>query len=376
MGRSDRPTGPDASILAAKGGGGGGPKVTGVDPNSAPQGTTLDIRVIGSGFEDGSVVTLLLAGKSTPKIRTISTTFGDENNLTAKVTIAVDAEIALYDIEVTPPRGRVVGVVWIDDDFTDRAALWSGGGVELLPLLNPTHELSQAYGINDAGQISGQSYTRSGETARAVRWEANGSVTDLGVLPDYNSSIGWAINDLGWVAGSSRPANSEASAAKRQHAVLWIDDGNGQISGPLDLHPGPEIQSIVKGISDETTGDGKVYVAGTLAGHPVVWVVHAATVVWDVDVVTSVVIDEDVLEEVNGGVGAVNEAGEVVVSGPAVWTRDGGVDLVDPLPSLFSKPSCSTSGNGINNVGMVVGSSGVFAKGRCVQHAVVWTKIN
>ena len=86
---------------------------------------------------------------------------------------------------------------------------------------------------------------------------------------------------------------------------------------------------------------------------------------------------EHVLEEVGGGAGAVNAAGEVVVSGPAVWTRfEEGVDLVDPLPSLFSKRSCSSSGKGINNGGTVVGWSGVFAKGRCAQHPVVWTKIN
>ena len=103
---SDQPAGPDTSILAAKGGGGGGPKVTAADPDVAEQGTTLDVRVIGSGFEDGSVVKLLIAGKSTPKILTNSTSFVDGNNLIANITIAVDAEIAAYDIEVTPPRGR------------------------------------------------------------------------------------------------------------------------------------------------------------------------------------------------------------------------------------------------------------------------------
>ena len=103
----DRPTGPDASILAAKGGGGGGPKVNAAEPNNAPQDTTLDIRVIGSGFEDGSVVKLLLAGNSTPKIVTNSTNFVDGNNLIANITIAIDAEITLYDIEVTPPRAAV-----------------------------------------------------------------------------------------------------------------------------------------------------------------------------------------------------------------------------------------------------------------------------
>ena len=44
----------------------------------------------------------------------------------------------------------------------------------------------------------------------------------------------------------------------------------------VDLHPVPEIQSIVKGISDVST-DGKVYVAGQLDFRPVVWVVDVTT---------------------------------------------------------------------------------------------------
>ena len=74
---------------------------------------------------------------------------------------------------------------------------------------------------------------------------------------------------------SSRPLNSEFPE-KRQHAVLWIDDGTGQISAPLDLHPVPEIQSLVGSISD-VSADGKVYLAGQLDSRPVVWVVDVAT---------------------------------------------------------------------------------------------------
>ncbi|MCH7474415.1 MAG: hypothetical protein IIA27_07055 [Gemmatimonadetes bacterium] len=254
--------------------------------------------------------------------------------------------------------GDAVGVVWIDADFTDRAALWSGGGVDTLPLLDPAHELSQAYGINDAGQISGQSYTSNYDPARAVRWEPDGSVTDLGVLPGYENSIGWAINDLGWVGGSSRPANSEFPA-KKQHAVLWIVESDGSIAPPLDLHPVPGIQSIVKGISDVST-DGKVYLAGQLDFNPVVWV-------FDVETGS---IDEQVLTE-GGGAEAVNAAGEVVLRN-AVWTLATG--QVASLPTL--RGSCSSSGRGINVDGAVVGSSSVKKKGRCTGHAILWTKNN
>ncbi|MCH7563225.1 MAG: hypothetical protein IH968_05305, partial [Gemmatimonadetes bacterium] len=97
---------PDPEILFAKGGGGGGPTVDAADPNSAPQDIRLDVQVIGSGFDNGSVVKFLKGGQSTPKIVTNSSTFIDKNNIIANITIAVDAEVTLYDIEVTTSRGK------------------------------------------------------------------------------------------------------------------------------------------------------------------------------------------------------------------------------------------------------------------------------
>lgn len=445
------PTDPTVTGIALKPGGGGGkgPKVESTDPTSAPQETTLDVQVFGSSFDDGSEVTFTIDGTPSDLVQTNSTTFVSDKQLTANITIDLNAIEELYDVEVLSFRGRkgigadlfsvtkkggpgvktytindlgegfaadindaglivggapsggvnrasrwintgdgysmellgdgvweelgpgswaaavnasgdaAVGTVWVDADFTDRAALWSSGGVKLLPLLNSAH-LSQAYGINDAGRISGQSYTRDYETARAVRWEPGGSsVTDLGVLPGYNSSIGWAINNLGWVGGSSRPAIEEFPA-KKQHAVLWIVESDGSIAPPLDLHPVPEIQSIVKGISDVST-DGKVYLAGELDFSPVVWVV---------DVQNRLLIDEQVLTE-GGGAEAVNAAGEVVLRN-AVWTLATG--QVASLPTL--RGSCSSGGDGINVDGAVVGSSSVKKKGRCTGHAVLWTKSN
>ncbi len=104
-----QPTGPtDHSIVAAKGvnGGGPGPKVKEANPNEAPQDTTLVVRVIGSGFDDGSVAKWLLAGQSTPKVVVNQTTFVDDKNLDADITIALDADVDLYDIEVTTTRGK------------------------------------------------------------------------------------------------------------------------------------------------------------------------------------------------------------------------------------------------------------------------------
>ena len=85
---------------------GGGPSVEAADPPEAPQDVTLDVQIIGSGFEDGSQVTFLLAGESTPKILTNSSTFVDSNTLVANITIAPDADLAFYDIQVMSIRGK------------------------------------------------------------------------------------------------------------------------------------------------------------------------------------------------------------------------------------------------------------------------------
>ncbi len=103
LGCGDRPTEPRVDgVSLAKGGngGGGGLKVRETDPDSAPQDTTLDVRVLGSGFEPGAVATFLLDGVATDGVRTNSTQFVSAKELVANITIAVDAIIDLYDVEV------------------------------------------------------------------------------------------------------------------------------------------------------------------------------------------------------------------------------------------------------------------------------------
>lgn len=110
----DLPTEPErAAVLAAKGGvkgnGGGGssdPTVDTVEPASAPQDTTLDVHVLGSNFDDGSSVALLLDGSTTKNVKTNSTQFVSTTELIANVTIAADAQPDLYDVQVTTSRGK------------------------------------------------------------------------------------------------------------------------------------------------------------------------------------------------------------------------------------------------------------------------------
>jgi hypothetical protein len=112
----DSPSSPELSqILAGKGGNGGGgggngPTVDSADPNNAPQGTTLDVRVLGSGYDETSDVKFLLNGKPTPSVKTNATQFVSSEELVANITIDADAVPDDYDIQATNRRGKGVGI--------------------------------------------------------------------------------------------------------------------------------------------------------------------------------------------------------------------------------------------------------------------------
>ena len=86
--------------------GGGGPTVDAAQPNAAPPDITLDVRVFGSGFDNGSQARWLLSGVAANKIRTNSTNFVSKSELIANITIDFDALELLYDIEVVTRRGK------------------------------------------------------------------------------------------------------------------------------------------------------------------------------------------------------------------------------------------------------------------------------
>ena len=100
----DQPTEPNITgVELAKGGNGGGgkgPKVNQTDPPEAPQDTTLDVLILGSGFDETAEVTFTLDGTVTDSVRTNSTAFENSRRLRANITIAADAIVDLYDVEV------------------------------------------------------------------------------------------------------------------------------------------------------------------------------------------------------------------------------------------------------------------------------------
>ncbi len=102
----DHPTAPSVSGLAFAKSAGEDPTVDETDPPGAPQDTTIDVFVLGSGFDGGSVASFTLDGVPTPKVKTNSTKFLGPKKLKANITIDLEAVIDLYDVEVMTRRGK------------------------------------------------------------------------------------------------------------------------------------------------------------------------------------------------------------------------------------------------------------------------------
>lgn len=84
----------------------GDPTVTATEPAMAPRDTTLDVKVTGSGFDRGSRVEFAIDGVVEPRLRVNATTYRRSSELTANVTVAVDAPLVSYDVVVTTSRGK------------------------------------------------------------------------------------------------------------------------------------------------------------------------------------------------------------------------------------------------------------------------------
>jgi len=79
--------------------------VTTVSPNNAPQDTTIDSHVYGSGFDRGSKAQWAQNGVSSPDVKTNSTQYVSATELIANITIASTAAAGSYDVAVTTSKG-------------------------------------------------------------------------------------------------------------------------------------------------------------------------------------------------------------------------------------------------------------------------------
>lgn len=99
---TDQPTSPEVlEVRLAKGGGGKPVQVKDTDPPGTEQGTVdLQVRVLGSGFEDPARVRMLLDGDTTGVVTSEVAEFVSDKELVTTITVAEDATVALWDVEV------------------------------------------------------------------------------------------------------------------------------------------------------------------------------------------------------------------------------------------------------------------------------------
>lgn len=230
--------------------------------------------------------------------------------------------------------GTVVG----DSNTRDtmRAFVWNApeGMRELSPL--PGDIASRAYAINKSGQIVGYSSGKHG--VRAVIWSAKLEVQSLGTLPGGNYSEAYGINNAGQVVGMST-----SSSGPGQHAFLWSSrDGMVDLGMPPGVH---SCKAVRINNAGQVVGSCSTIGAGS---RPFIW------------------SEEDGMQSVGslGGKGAqalgINDSAQVVGASATslgaralVWTRAGGLqDINSLIPATHDV--LLVQGLDINNRGQIL----------------------
>ena len=362
--------------------------VTVVSPPFGDQGVTIDVHVFGSGFTAGAQATWLLHGAADPAhVHTNSTTFVSSTEVVANVTIASDATLDFWDVQIALAGGK------------------NGVGSELFEVTS-----AQILGPGTPGGINPEVYGMS-QNLQIMGWVTGGGGTpfvydDVAGMVNLGGGQAWTIDPLGTIIGG-RDSNLFARAWVQQSPSTWkaeqmprlpfsvggnvlgaarTSDGTLLVSGFDDSATSTKANSpqfnrpvvwqrvgsswsapqrytlpagSVKGSARAINGLGQV--AGGVDGGPTGATTGA---VWE-NPTTSTRLD--------GAPRAINAAGTLIVgektittsSGstiiPAYWWRNPSTGVWDgtgkPLPSLAGASCTTGTVRGLNSAGILVGSS-------------------
>ena len=344
--------------------------VTSASPPFGDQGTTVDVHVFGTGFTSDAKATWLLHGVAdSVHVRTNRTTFVSSSELVANVTIADDATLAFWDVQVALAGGKN-GVGSEAFEVTSAQILGSG---------TPGGSVTM-HSANDLGQAVGLT---SGTTGVAFLYDESLGIVSLG------NGEAWGIDPSGTLA-VGRDGNTVATAWVRQPDNSWRAEalptlpnsigGNATsaarapdgtlIVGGWDGAVPPKRSTVTNRpvlwrrsggawstpqllAMPATSTNGKIYgVNGQ--GQAVGWLDAGASggIVWE---------DASTFTLLNGQPNNINAAGTLIVGiGPVYWWRDPLTGAWhDPvlLPSLGGASCPGGNARAINSAGIIVGES-------------------
>lgn len=236
-------------------------------------------------------------------------------------------------------KGEIVGQSSTTNGVL-HAFLFSQGQMSDLGVL-PGSQQSKAHAINDSSQVVG--WTLGPGTQRAFLYE-NGSLTDLGTLGG-TASFAYAINNLGQVAGDSWLNNSSLSDT----AFIY---SNGMMTALGDLGSYPAIQALAINDAGQVVGyAGAVSTGGPTVTRGFLYRAGSLTDLGDFGGAQTNVVPA-----------AINTYGQIVGTVSAyekpgrAFTYAGG--MITDLNNLIPAASGWTllDANGINDNGQIVGS--------------------
>jgi probable HAF family extracellular repeat protein len=342
---------------------GGGPAVSSTLPASGDQAQTLDVHVFGSGFAPGATAQWALRGAVDPsKVRTNSTTYVSSTELIANITIASDATIAYWDVQVM--AGGKTGVGTEMFEVTTATAVLSGTGS------------SAAYGVNDQGDIVGGFVPSANTTHAFVVSGTDGAVSDLG----WQKARAISADGLVAVGGMGTTSGSQfAGVWTRAPGAAWPSSGT-RLPDPSGT---TAANGLAYGIAN-VAAEGVTVVTGDAPnGIPVYWQSTDGT--WSAPAqqlplpaaYASAPASAEAIAATTGDIGGVlndlSGSGLAGTSVPLVWRRVADGYVVDVLPLLSGYAGGYV--RGISQSGTImVGNVRQSSKGKDVIVPVFWTR--
>jgi uncharacterized membrane protein len=325
-GRDGAVTGPSAAARSTD------PTVTATVPAASVRDTTLDVRVLGSGYDPGTQAAFLLGGLPDPKVRTNATRYVSAKELVANITIDADAVPAFRDVAVTTSSGKKgIG--------TEKFAVLAVNDVGTLG-----GSQAIAYDVNADGVVAGKSLTPTESGWFAFVWSSAAGIRQLPTISGSTGSYAQAISDPGLIVGTDEGL-----------AAVWTPDGaGGYTEQRLGTFGGAS--SYGRGVNVHGVVIGEAYEGGgAISPTPFRWTSALG--------LQRLGLAVGYATGVNAGSTIVGYSG----SDAFVWTATGGARLLPRCAGAFTAQA-----RAVNDGEVIVGGCGHRKGGATLFEAVRW----